>query len=182
MSKEEYPGALLLHHSAMVPDEGYREKARDDVIAVVKLYRWHVVGATSVLGLIVLFALSSSQHMAPNSDFIALQNPQVDEYELEYMLDEMAEEASVDNSKQNIDHFLRRKRHDYRSFFGQSESNYTHLLHTCQKVEYKLKSEELALLPSSSNKTSFLYRLISRYFSIRRSPEVAAKTQKKTGI
>ena len=40
MSKEEYPCALL-YRSAMVPDAGYREKARDDIIAVVKLYRWH---------------------------------------------------------------------------------------------------------------------------------------------
>ena len=40
------------------------------------------------------------QHMAPNADFIALQNPQTNEYELEYMLDEVAEEASAGNSKQ----------------------------------------------------------------------------------
>ena len=80
-----------------MPDSGYREKSRDDIIALAKQYRWHVVGATSAFGLIVLFALSSSQHMAPNSDFIALQNPQVNEYELEYMLDEVAEEASIGN-------------------------------------------------------------------------------------
>ena len=163
----------------MVPDSGYREKARDDIIAVAKHYRWYAVGATSFLALIALFTLSSGRHMPPNADFIALQNPQANEYELEYMLDEVAEEASAGNSKQNIDHFLRRKRHDYGSLFGQTDSNYTYLMLKCQNLESKLKSKELALLPSRSN-TSFLYSFISRYFSTRVNPE-AKNHQNKTG-
>ena len=77
--------------------------AREELISSIKQYQIHIACTTILTLLIIIFftpffslrTTTSSKHMASsslNAEFIELQNPSIDKYELEYIVDEINEE------------------------------------------------------------------------------------------
>ena len=84
--------------------------AREEIISLIKQYKSYVIGA-AILGLIITASLltysSSNKKVNPNVEFIELQNPDINKYDLDYIIEETEQDAIVENSKQNIDQYLR---------------------------------------------------------------------------
>ena len=79
--------------------------AREELISSIKQYQIHIVCTTILTLLIIIFFTSifslttttSSKHMASsslNAEFIELQNPSIDKYELDHIVDEINEEST----------------------------------------------------------------------------------------
>ena len=129
--------------------------AREEIISLIKQYKSYVIGA-AILGLIITASLltysSSNKKVNPNVEFIELQNPDINKYDLDYIIEETEQDAIVENSKQNIDQYLRSYHGGkHRLSLKHVHRNYTDLLRTCGILEAQLKWNKSSTMLFSSN-------------------------------